>query len=103
MVGWLIEQQHVWLVHHEFAKQHTTLLTTRQYLHGFLDVILAKQHTAQEAANHLLIIAFLTPLTHPLHQVQIFCELVSVVLRIVTNIRVFRPLVHTATWLKYAS
>ncbi|CSI53771.1 Uncharacterised protein [Vibrio cholerae] len=51
----------------------------------------------------MLIIAFLTPLTHPLHQVQIFCELVSVVLRIVTNIRVFRPLVHTATWLKYAS
>ncbi len=91
VVGRFIHYQNIRFLHHQLTEQHASFFTTGQHFSRFLDIVLAEQQATKEATYYLLIIAFLFPLTHPLEDRQIVFEFVLVILRVVTNLGVFRP------------
>ena len=56
------------------------LLATGEHLNRFFHIIATEQEAAENAADHLVIIARLTPVLHPLEQRFIFLEIDFVIL-----------------------
>ena len=102
VVSRFVHHQDVWFFHHQLAEQHAALLTTGEHLSRLFDVVLAEQQTTQNAAHRLLVVAFLLPLAHPVEDGEVVFELVLMVLRVVANLRVFRPLHGAVVRLQFA-
>ncbi len=103
VVGRFIHNQDIRFLHHQFTEQHASFFTTGEHFRRFLDIVLAEQQTTKEATYYLLIIAFLFPLTHPFENSQIVFELVFMILGVVTDLGVFRPLNGTVVRLQIAN
>ncbi len=63
---------------------------------------MAEQQTTQNAAHRLLVIPFLLPLAHPVEDAKVVGEVGSVILRVITDARIFRPFNAATVWLKFA-
>ncbi len=95
VVGRLVQQHDVGLLQDQLAEQHSTLLATGDHLDRLVDLLLREQHATQSTADHLLVIALLPPLAHPVIQVHVTLEILSMILSVVADFGIFRPFHRT--------
>ena len=102
VVGRFIHHQDVRLLQNQFAVEHPPLFAARQHAHVFPHIVAAKQQPPQGAAQHLFVVAFLRPLTHPVGKVIITVKVGFVVLGKIARVGFFCPLDAALVGLHFA-
>ena len=77
---------------HQLAEYHAPLLAAGQHLDVFLRVVAGKQQAPQRGAHGLIVIIRAAPISHPIGHDLVFGELVRVILRVVADFGLVRPL-----------
>src|SRR5450755_2776898 len=92
MVGRLVHHQHVGARQHQLSEQHAASFTSGKDAERLGDVVAGEKKLAQNAPYRLVVIAFEGPLLHPVEYLDVAFEYRRLVLRVIADRRLFRPL-----------